>query len=261
MLLSDKKYERCIANLERAKKIAPHHPVVLDLLQQTYVLLEDWRSLKKLLPDLRRYKILSEPALAALELRLHRALLLQAGEKARRLTEGDATAVLKAEWDAVPRPYRRQVEVVKAYAEQLISVGNESAAESALRKELNHEWSDALIALYGRVQGKDVKRQLLIAENWLKERPGNADLQLALGRLSLRNEQWNRAREYFESSLKLQKSPETYAELARLLAHLGEHQSSTEYYQRGLSLTTTGLPNLPLPSANPNPAPLRAAAP
>ena len=65
--------------------------------------------------------------------------------------------------------------------------------------------------------------------------------------LSLRNELWGKARDYFDSSLKLQVTADACAELARLLARLGEHQASTEYYQQGLLLTTNPLPDLPLP--------------
>jgi HemY protein len=63
----------------------------------------------------------------------------------------------------------------------------------------------------------------------------------------MRNQLWGKARDYFESSLKIQGSPEAFAEMARLLAHLGEHKRSTEYYQQGLLLTADHLPDLPMP--------------
>ena len=65
----------------------------------------------------------------------------------------------------------------------------------------------------------------------------------------MRNELWGKARQYFEQSLNFQPRGETCAELARLLAALGEHEASTKYYQQGLLLMTHRLPGLPLPTA------------
>lgn len=247
MLLAAKKYEQCLANLERARKIAPHHPVVLDLLQQTYVRLGDWRALQKLMPELRRYKILRDNELNRLERRLYEALLIKAGDQARLQALDDGIATLDREWQSLPAGLRKQVDVQTLYIEQLLRIGADAHVEAHLRKELKKSWHDPLVAIYGRVQGRDSRKQLLVAEHWQQERPGNATLLLTLGRLCLRNGEWKRAREYFESSLKLRKDPETYAELARLLAHLGEHEQSTRYYQHGLMMITAGLPDLPLP--------------
>lgn len=248
MLLAAKKYEQCMANLERARKIAPTHPVVLDLLQQTYVQLGDWRSLQRLLPDLRRYNILREDQLKSLELQVHEALLVKAGNKAKLQSLNEGITSIDGEWQSIPAQLRKLPAMQTVYIEQLLKIGAEANVESHLRKELKRNWHEPLVAIYGRVEGRDVKKQLLLAEHWQQERPGNAVLLLTLGRLCLRNKEWARAREYFESSLKLRKDPETYAELARLLAHLGEHQKSTEYYQHGLLMTTAGLPELPMPA-------------
>lgn len=247
MLLAAKKYEQCMANLERARQISPTHPVVLDLLHQTYLRLEDWPSLQRLLPDLRRNHILREDELGRLELQLHEALLVKACNKAKLQSLDEGTATIDKEWHSVPAFLRKQASLQTIYVEQLMKIGAEAHVESHLRKELKRNWYEPLVAVYGRVAGRDLKKQLLTAEHWQQERPGNAVLLLTLGRLCLRNQEWKRAREYLESSAKLRKDPETYAELARLLAHLGEHEKSTEYYQHGLLMATTGLPSLPMP--------------
>ncbi|MGQ9424896.1 heme biosynthesis HemY N-terminal domain-containing protein [Gilvimarinus sp. F26214L] len=247
MLLAANKYEQCMANLERAREIAPQHPVVLELLQKTYQQLEDWRSLQKLMPDLRRHKILPASELSRLEVQLYAALLDKAGTKAKLQSAQDGPATIEDEWMAMPAPLRKKVDLQKVYVRQLLKVGAEAKVESFLRRELKKTWDESLVATYGRVEGKDVQKQLLVAEHWQQEHPGDAVLLLTLGRLCLRNREWTRARDYFESSLKLRKDPDTYAELARLLAHQGEHTKSTEYYQQGLLMTTAGLPKLPMP--------------
>ena len=78
--------------------------------------------------------------------------------------------------------------------------------------------------------------------------PHGPELLLVLGRLSLRNELWGKAREYFETSLKLRRNRETLAELSRLNAHMGEEEASIKLLMQGLE-TDHGLPDLPMPRA------------
>jgi HemY protein len=74
-------------------------------------------------------------------------------------------------------------------------------------------------------------------------------LLLTLGRLCLQNRLWGKARDYLESSLRLQRSPETCAELARLLAQLGDTERSNLLFQEGLGLLDERLLAAPLPTA------------
>lgn len=239
MQLRDKKYEQCLGTLARARRVSPAHPVVIDLLHQVYETVQDWKSLLGLLPDLKKHKILKAEDLYLLEKNIHSALL----------KEADSLNAVHNHWKTVPSAQKKGSELIASYVQRLQTLGAEDESEVILRSALGKYWDDSLLRLYGLVEGKDKARQLLCAEGWLKERPSNALLMLTLGRLCMRNELWGRAREYFQSSLQLQKDPNAYAELARLLAHLGEHEKSTEYYQQGLLMTAQDLQDLPLPSA------------
>ena len=106
--------------------------------------------------------------------------------------------------------------------------------------------SDSLLSLYGKVQGNNISEQLITAENWLKERPNNPTLLLTLGRISLRNELWGKAKEYFEASIQLQPSLESYAELCRLSPRLDENNEQTNRHLKGL-IESIALPKLPMP--------------
>ena len=246
MQLLGKQNESCIASLQRAKLIAPNHPVVLDLLYQVYLAVNDWAAIGDLLPALRKQKIHSPEQLEIIERDVHRSLLSFAGEKAKRSIDLPLT-VLHTQWQQVPTKLKKDTQLVYDYCQQLRLNHCDSEAEELLQKTLKRHWHDDLILLYGQVKGADIARQLLLAEGWLKSRTNSHLLTLTLGRLSLRNELWGKAREYFEQSLQLQASPEAYAELARLLAHLGDHKKSTEYYQQGLLLSAQELPDLPMP--------------
>ena len=75
----------------------------------------------------------------------------------------------------------------------------------------------------------------------------DAQLLLCLGRLSARDRLWGKARDYFESSYRVEHSAEVCAELGRLLTELGEPKVAAAYFREGLLLREDSLPELPMP--------------
>ncbi|WP_166269624.1 heme biosynthesis HemY N-terminal domain-containing protein [Marinobacter caseinilyticus] len=248
--LAGNRLEQALATLIRLRKRTPHHPFVLKLLKNAYFRLEDWRELSRLLPELRKRDLIDKNELDQLERTTWLNLLQRAAEDCRRQSASgnDSLEPLTKLWDELPGVMRRDEHTIREYARLLASLGDEAQAETLLRKVLRNHWSDELINLYGRLQGSKPDEQLLTAERWLQNRPNNAELLLALGRLSLRNELWGKAREYFDTSLRLRRSRETMAELSRLNAHMGEDETSMKLLMQGL-VKDSGLPDLPMPKA------------
>ena len=251
--LAGNRLEQALATLLRLRKQSPHHPFVLKLLKNAYQRLEDWKELSRLLPELRKRGVLPEDELNELERQVWHNLLERAAADCRRLKEqgnqeDESSEQLTRLWDELPGFLRRDEQTIRDYARLLADLGDEAQAETLLRKVLRNHWSDELINIYGRIRGQKPDEQLLMAEQWLKDRPNNPELLLALGRLSLRNELWGKAREYFETSLKLRQSRETLAELSRLNTHMGEEQASIELMMKNLAIDN-GLPELPMPRA------------
>lgn len=248
--LAGNRLEQALATLIRLRKQAPHHPFVLKLLKTTYVRLEDWRELSRLLPELRKRGLIADDERAELERTIWHNLMQQAAADCRRQSDASSGSLepLTRMWDELPGIVRRDEETIREYTQLLAELGDEAQAETLLRKVLRNHWSDELVNLYGRIKGAKPDEQLLVAERWLQDRPNNAELLLALGRLSLRNELWGKAREYFETSLRLRRNRETMAELSRLNAHMGEDDTSVKLLMQGL-VKDSGLPDLPMPKA------------
>ncbi len=238
MHLRDQHFEEALAILRRLYSKAPDHPLVLRMLVSAYQGLGDWKNLEKLLPDLRRYKVYDKQGLEKLSVDVFRALILQLAAQAKESGTPEDMQNLTRFWQDLSRDMRADVRVQEAYIESLVQLGEQAQVETLLRKALKASWDERLVRLYGLVDGSDVKRQLLVAEAWLRERPNDPVLMLALGRLSMKNQLWGKARDYLESSLAFRAQPEAYAELAKLMAQLGEHEKSARYYQQGLTLST-----------------------
>lgn len=223
----------------------PHSVQVLRQLQRLHQQRGDWSSVIRLLPELRKDKALPASELAELERRAWGENLSLAAHR------DDSGAVglqsLNRAWQQLTSAQRQEPQLVLAYAEQLRQLGAEVEAEEVLRTALKRRYDSHLARLYGLLRGSDPARQLQTAEAWLKDHPNDPSLLLTLGRLCLQTSLWGKARDYLESSLRLQRNPEACAELARLLAQLGDTERSNQLFQEGLGLLDERLLASPLP--------------
>lgn len=245
--IQQNQFEAALATLIRLKKLQAHHPFVLRQLKIVYLTLEDWQQVLKLVPLLRKELKEDEAELKALELLAWNNLFRQKTEEILHRNQlSSATEVLAALWKTVPDKLCSDTSLVRTYAEQLINVNQSGESETLLRITLNQHWHTDLVSLYGTVKGSNPSEQLLHAENWLKERPNNATLLLALGRLSLQNELWGKALEYFEASKRLHHTKESMAELCRLKLRMKKPQENLSPLLEEL-IELIELPKLPLP--------------
>ena len=236
-------YEQAISTLAAARKDAGHHPYVLELLFRAYRNLEDWEGLAALLPELKKHGILPDAELKKLE----RETWVTRLEQSVTRGEGPAGARLQSAWNSMPNALRRQPEVVRIYARMLVEQGEYAVAGKVIVNALKHDWDPELVRFYGYIAGDNPQRQLAQAESWLSAHPDDAELLLCLGRLSARDKLWGKARDYFERSYRLERRPETCAELGRLLVALGEPKVAAAYFREGLLLRESRLPTLPMP--------------
>lgn len=248
MELQDQHYEEALQSLLKVKTVAPQNPVMLDLLRQVYLARADWEGIERILDRLRSLKICKPEELRELELKVHSHYLREAGKAARLQAQRERLSLMQSAWGRVPGKWQKDAALVQVFAEQLAECAEDQEAELQLRKLLSREWHPEMIPLYGRLRGADLRAQMRILENWREQYPQDAQLLLALGRLSLRNQLWGKARDCFRESLRLMPSAETSAELARLLDAMGEEAQSYQAYQQALDLCLPPLPDIPLPS-------------
>lgn len=244
LLLAQEQYDDAWETLQPVRKQARRNPLLLRLLKDVCVARQDWPELLRVLPDLRRYRVLPEADIEALE--------TDAAVRLLGTRDNAATETLRARWAQLPKSAQRQPGAVAAYAQALANAGAADQAEQMLRAAIKRDWNTGLVDLYGRLDGSEPARQLATAESWRAEHGHDATLLRTLGRLSLRNQLWGKAREYFDNSLRLENHPETCAELGRLLAHLGQHERSADYFERGLLHSAGTLPTLPMPTKTPH---------
>ncbi|GAB3028833.1 hypothetical protein GCM10027285_09010 [Oleiagrimonas citrea] len=179
------------------------------------------------LDPLRKSGALDAEAYAALQLRVVRAAL-------QRAPSVDA---LHALWADLSRAQRRQPELIAAYAEQVSRFGRPLPAMDEIESALRRNWSPALVAAYGQLQGQDIEGRLRRAEGWLDAHPGDATLLTAVGRMCVRIQLWGKARQYLSQALSLEPSAEAWETLGETYAGQGNPLLAQQCYRNALRMT------------------------
>jgi HemY protein len=224
--LHEHHYEQALATLQQLQQQAPKHKPLLILLKRLYIRLQDWAALETLLPQFEKYHIVTDKKLLALQIQVYLGLLKTAQQ---------GSDAIELVWQRVPKSLRQEPQLLTLYVKTLAKKDGDEA-EELLRRALEKNLDDQLMWQYGLISSTQIDKQLHTAESWLKSYPKHPILLLTLGRLSVKNQLWGKARSYFEASLGVQPQPATYFELAKLLEQLNEPTKAMEYYRQGLSL-------------------------
>ncbi|MGQ3892516.1 heme biosynthesis HemY N-terminal domain-containing protein [Legionella sp. CNM-4043-24] len=233
--LANQQWEQALATLRHLQDMAPHHPYVLKLLMHLYQEVRDWPQLLNLLPELKKYSVISKADFDSLRQHTY----LQAMTDLARQSQAEALTDMV---NQLPRSLRQDTDLMICYATFLIQNNQPELAESILARCLRTRYDDKLVNLYSQINGGE--KQLFFVESLLKKQADSAILYLALGRISMANRLWGKAKSYLEKSISLQASPEAYASLGKLYEQFGEEDKACQAYRQGLELCGDNAPIL-----------------
>ncbi len=227
--LLEKKYPECVLHIQSLPDSLQRHAAAVDVLRHAYIHLHRWAELAALLPDIKNTGLLTAEDFAQLEENTHLALF---EEKAQLAGQGPED--LTRFWESQPKHIRKNIRLIGMYATWLHRYGADEIARTVIVKTLKNQWHSGLAELFGQLTLEDKDQQFKTAQNWLGSHPGDAKLLFVLGKLANKHSLWGQARDYFEKSIALQPCAKTYAQLADVLAHMGEHEDSAAMYKKGL---------------------------
>lgn len=156
---------------------------------------------------------------------------------------------LRSLWASVPAHDRTTPVVAVCAASAFMQIGLQQEAASIIEKALKANWDARLLRAYRLCAAPEGSSTLLAqvehCENWLRERPNDAELALVLGTLCLRQKLWGKAQRYLEQALSDASEQSTLQESHLRLAQLHEALNQTEAantHYRQCAITT--LPRL-----------------
>lgn len=223
--IDNKELEEASKTLQQIHKLNQKSVLVLRLLQQVYLELKDWYHLKKLIPKLRKMKILEVQELASLEEKIYSEILL----------DGTRSNRVENVWREMPKYLCKNPLLVKIYVEYLLSKGGYKEAENIIKIILRKNLDKGLLDIYAGLKDIDGIKHLTRAEKWLKGNQNNVDLLLCLGKICRRQKFWGKARNYLERGAKLSPSVEIYTELAWLMKDQNDLSGALDFYNKAIS--------------------------
>ncbi len=229
-------HEQALATLRQIEQNTKDHSHALALLGRLYYQLEDWDELGKLLPRIEKQG------------RVEREMLDEwtVAVRLARLEQAVDVAELDSAWKAVPKRLKSNLDLLDAWLDGLVRVGEPDRAEKELAALLKSDWRGPLVRKYGLIESSDANRQLATAERWLDKHADDADLLLTAARLCTRNELWGKARSYLETVITLAPTPEAYQAYGQLLNEMGEGDAAAEAFKSGLGMVAGApLPQIP----------------
>ncbi len=235
--------EQALATLTQLHDKKSKQDQIKSMLLHTYAELKDWDAMLELLPKVERAGILPREQIQAKQLEAYAGVLkcIGSNQDVRQADNLQATKEkLNNAWLNIPRKLRAEFHLIEVYTEEKLKLSDTLDCEPLIHKALKKQWDVVLLGLYGLVEGKDLAKQLKFAESFIPGHARDAVLLLTLGRLSVRNKLWGKARSYLEESIEINPLPEAYRTLATVLDELGEHDAAVVYYQKGLELATVG---------------------
>lgn len=227
----------CLAHdhLEEARqllaRVAIVHPKNLLVLQRQLKLhleAQEWQAALAALSALSKFKYFSttEQFEQAREIHLH----------ILRHSADQSTKQLQAVWDDMSEPYTKEPRLLHFYASQLIRHRETTLAEVCLRKSLKSAWSEPLFLLYCQCVGADSIKQMEYAEGWFKESPQSAATLLAMGNLYANQQYTGKAKQYYQTSLKLKPTFDACVALAALYLKDQQYTEAATLFQQAVSL-------------------------
>ncbi|GAB4177021.1 MAG: heme biosynthesis protein HemY [Rhodocyclaceae bacterium] len=217
-----RRFEDAARVLAQLAESGQKHVAAQRLALRVYAALGRWQDLLRTLRILEKHRAIAAEPAAALRQRAHLETI--------RALAGEGAA-LAAYRDALPRGERSDARVNAALVRALLDAGECAAAQRIIEECLAQHWNEELVPMYAQCEDGDALARITRAEQWLRDRPQDANLLLALGRLCEQHRLWGKAESYLEASLALRPTPEAHLALARLFDSLGRHEEADRHFR------------------------------
>jgi HemY protein len=227
LLLDERRFDEARGVLQELRAAGPRHVAALFLMLRAEQGLSNWDEVLRIADALEKHDVMLPEALESVRANAHVALLtLKASDR-----EG-----LVRKWEGTPRSARVQPRIAASAARAFMQIGDCRRAHRIIEDALERNWDGTLALLYGECVDKDALDRLERAEKWLRDRPGEAELLLTLGRLCVQRELWGKAQSYLEASLATGPTQAAHIALAKLHERLGRQAEADRHFRASADL-------------------------
>lgn len=223
LLVDDHKPEEALAAVAELNASGTRHIHALKWSMKAHQQARNWPEVLRLVRSLDKHKAL-HPALSARLRELAYDALLTDGSH-------DAESIRRV-WAEVPAAERVKPYIAARAAQALNARGLHDEARVTAEESLKVEWDERVVRAYREAAGQAGSATLLAqiehCEQWMRERPNDAELALTLGSLCLKQKLWGKAQRYLAQALSDATDPRMVREAHLKLAQMHEANGQTE---------------------------------
>lgn len=227
LLLDERRFDEARAVLRELHQSGPTHVATLLLLLRAEQGLRNWGEVLRIAKSLGKHDAMPPEALEGIRANAYLAQLDGEAHDPQRLARY---------WNEIPQTERIHPRTAAAAARAFARAGESRTARRVIEKALEHNWDGELVLLYGESPGDDAPERLECAEGWLRERPGDAELLLTLGRLCAQRGLWGKAQSYLEASLSARPSHAAHVALAGLFDGMGRIDEANRHFRASAAM-------------------------
>lgn len=231
LLVDDHQPERALDAVAELNASGTRHIHALQWSMKAHQQAKNWPEVLRLVRSLDKHKAL-HPALSARLRELAYEALLSDGSH-------DAESIQRV-WSTVPLVDRVKPYIAARAAAALNARGLHEEARATAEEALRVEWDDRVVRAYREASAQAGSTSLLAqiehCEQWMRERPTDAELALTLGSLCLKQKLWGKAQRYLEQALSDATEPrmvrEAHLKLAQMHEALGQTEDAAAHYRQ-----------------------------
>ncbi|MFL6709478.1 MAG: heme biosynthesis protein HemY [Massilia sp.] len=231
LMVDDHKPEAALQAVAELNASGTRHIHALQWSMRAHQQAKNWPEVLRLVRSLDKHKALHPALSARLRELAYDALLCDSAH--------DAESILRV-WSTVPTADRIKPYIAARAASALNERGLHDEARATVEEALAVEWDDRVVRAYRDAAAPAGTPALLAqiekCEQWLRQRPNDAELALTLGALCLKQKLWGKAQRYLEQALSDASAPkmvrECHLKLAQLHEALGQHEQAAAHYRQ-----------------------------
>lgn len=223
LLVDDHQPEAALAAVRELNVSGMRHIHALQWSLKANQQAKNWPEVLRLVRLLDKHRALHPSLSARLRELAYDALLSDSSH--------DAESVLRV-WSTIPTVDRIKPYVAARAAAAFTARGLQDEARQLAQETLQVNWDDRIVRAYGAAAAAAGTPALLAqiehCEQWLKQRPLDAELALTLGSLCLKQKLWGKAQRYLEQALSNADAARMVREAHLKLAQMHEALQQTE---------------------------------
>ncbi len=230
LLVDDHQPEAALDAVAELNASGQRHIHALQWSMKAHQQAKNWPEVLRLVRSLDKHKALHPALSARLRELAYDALLTDSAHDAESI---------KRVWSTIPSADRVKPYIAARAVAALNARGLHDEARASAEDALRVEWDDRVVRAYrdsATAGSPALLAQIEYCENWIKQRPNDAELALTLGSLCLKQKLWGKAQRYLEQALsdatETRMVREAHLKLAQMHEALGQAEEANSHYRQ-----------------------------